>query len=97
MTFFPEWLARPTPNPNLSATPVHFWVYLLFMNGVWVLVPAILLVDSCIVLTRAASTARIGDLAARPPPSGNFAYWLIAGTLALYAVLVPAVIMTANQ
>ena len=46
LTFGPEWLARPTASPSLSADPLHVAVYLFFMNALWVWVPAILLVDS---------------------------------------------------
>lgn len=91
MTFFPEWLSRPA-NPNLSSSLLHTTVYLGFMNLVWVFIPAILLVDSAIILTRAAAKLSAAQHAA-PPPSGNCSYYLIAATLALYILLVPAVIL----
>ncbi|KAL8799272.1 MAG: hypothetical protein Q9182_006009 [Xanthomendoza sp. 2 TL-2023] len=38
MTFAPEWL---TGNPNLhTENPLHLWVYLVFFNGLWVVMPA---------------------------------------------------------
>ncbi|XP_055352177.1 emopamil-binding protein-like [Paramacrobiotus metropolitanus] len=41
MTFAPEWL---TGSPNLNtASPVHMWLYLVFFNGVWVVIPGLLL------------------------------------------------------
>ncbi|KAI0702270.1 Emopamil-binding protein [Cytidiella melzeri] len=44
MTFCPEWL---TGSPNLvTSNPLYLWVYLFFMNFVWVVVPVILLYDS---------------------------------------------------
>ncbi|XP_058478699.1 emopamil-binding protein-like [Solea solea] len=44
MTFFPQWL---TGSPHLDTTHwLHLWVYLVFFNGVWVLVPVLLLVQS---------------------------------------------------
>ena len=97
MTFFPEWLARPESSPSLSGNPFHVWVYLFFMNAVWVLVPLILLYDSCVLLTRSAHTSQLhrlqsGSGPAAAPPAGNGSYWLIAVTLAVYSVAVPAAI-----
>lgn len=97
MTFAPEWLARPVANPNLSNHPLHVWIHLTFMNGLWVLVPAILLIDSCITLTRAASIARIDQTAHAAPPSGNGWYTTIAASLVLYVILVPAVMIYAKS
>ncbi|XP_040888027.1 emopamil-binding protein-like [Toxotes jaculatrix] len=44
MTFCPDWLIG-SPNLNTSSW-LHLWVYLVFFNGVWVLVPGLLLVHS---------------------------------------------------
>lgn len=45
MTFAPEWIEG---SPNLDGSSFElFWIYLVFMNGLWVLVPLILLWDSC--------------------------------------------------
>ncbi|OWA52890.1 putative Emopamil-binding protein-like [Hypsibius exemplaris] len=44
MTFAPEWL---TGSPSLNtASPLHLWLYLVFFNGVWVVIPLALLVQS---------------------------------------------------
>ncbi|KAF7985571.1 hypothetical protein HWV62_3845 [Athelia sp. TMB] len=44
MTFCPEWL---TGSPNLNTSnPLYLWVYLLFMNVIWVVIPLWLMVDS---------------------------------------------------
>ncbi|KAI0086451.1 Emopamil-binding protein [Irpex rosettiformis] len=44
MTFSPEWL---TGSPNLvTSNPLYLWVYLFFMNFVWVAIPFYLLYDS---------------------------------------------------
>jgi len=44
MTFCPEWL---TGSPNLvTSNPLYLWVYLTFMNGIWVIIPLGLMVDS---------------------------------------------------
>ncbi|CCM03513.1 uncharacterized protein FIBRA_05647 [Fibroporia radiculosa] len=44
MTFCPEWL---TGSKYLDTSNIlYFWVYLVFMNVIWVLVPLWLMVDS---------------------------------------------------
>uniref|UniRef100_A0A667YR41 EBP like n=1 Tax=Myripristis murdjan TaxID=586833 RepID=A0A667YR41_9TELE len=50
MTFCPEWLTG-CPNLNTSSR-LHLWVYLVFFNGVWVLLPALLLGQSWAALRR---------------------------------------------
>ncbi len=46
MTFCPEWL---TGSANLSTQNVmHMWLYLVFFNGLWVVIPGLLLVHSYI-------------------------------------------------
>ncbi|KDQ31958.1 hypothetical protein PLEOSDRAFT_1034714, partial [Pleurotus ostreatus PC15] len=44
MTFCPEWLIG-SPNLNTS-NPLYLWVYLAFMNLLWVFIPLLLMVDS---------------------------------------------------
>ncbi|KAG5716656.1 Emopamil-binding protein-like [Termitomyces sp. T112] len=44
MTFCPEWL---TGSPNLdTSNPLYLWVYLFFMNIIWVVIPIALMIDS---------------------------------------------------
>eukprot|EP00069_Balaena_mysticetus_P006423 bmy_05151T0 len=44
MTFCPDWLMG---SPNLNTNNwLYFWVYLVFFNGVWVLIPGLLLWQS---------------------------------------------------
>ncbi|KAF8888999.1 Emopamil-binding protein [Infundibulicybe gibba] len=44
MTFCPEWL---TGSPNLdTSNPLYLWVYLFFMNIIWVIIPFGLMYDS---------------------------------------------------
>ncbi|EIM85774.1 Emopamil-binding protein [Stereum hirsutum FP-91666 SS1] len=44
MTFCPEWL---TGSPNLNTSnALHLWVYLVFMNVIWVAIPLWLMYDS---------------------------------------------------
>uniref|UniRef100_A0A8C6UWK1 EBP like n=1 Tax=Neogobius melanostomus TaxID=47308 RepID=A0A8C6UWK1_9GOBI len=45
MTFAPEWL-QGCPSLNQASSWLHLWVYLVFFNGIWVLVPALLLLQS---------------------------------------------------
>ncbi|GAA6230033.1 emopamil-binding protein-like isoform X2 [Lates japonicus] len=44
MTFCPDWLIG-SPHLNTSSW-LYLWVYLVFFNGVWVVVPVLLLVQS---------------------------------------------------
>ncbi|XP_041638023.1 emopamil-binding protein-like [Cheilinus undulatus] len=44
MTFAPDWLAG-SPSLNTSNW-LYLWVYLVFFNGLWVLVPVLLLIQS---------------------------------------------------
>ncbi|XP_024121213.1 emopamil-binding protein-like [Oryzias melastigma] len=44
MTFCPDWLLG-SPHLNTSRW-LYLWVYLVFFNGLWVLVPVLLLVQS---------------------------------------------------
>lgn len=48
MTFCPEWLSG-SPNLNTSNW-LYLWVYLVFFNGVWVVIPGLLLVQSWVEL-----------------------------------------------
>nr|XP_015813342.2 emopamil-binding protein-like [Nothobranchius furzeri]XP_015813343.2 emopamil-binding protein-like [Nothobranchius furzeri]XP_054591407.1 emopamil-binding protein-like [Nothobranchius furzeri]XP_054591408.1 emopamil-binding protein-like [Nothobranchius furzeri] len=48
MTFCPEWL---TGSPHLNTSSwLHLWLYLAFFNGLWVLVPVLLLLQSWLSL-----------------------------------------------
>jgi hypothetical protein len=53
MTFAPEWLDG---SPNLNGTdPILLWIYLVFMNGLWVVIPLLLLWDSFARLSHVSS------------------------------------------
>ncbi len=44
MTFAPEWVDG---SPNLITNNwIYLWIYLVFANGVWVIIPLILLYES---------------------------------------------------
>jgi len=44
MTFCPEWL---TGSPSLNTSnALYLWVYLVFMNVIWVVIPLWLMIDS---------------------------------------------------
>uniref|UniRef100_A0AAZ3RHU0 EBP like n=1 Tax=Oncorhynchus tshawytscha TaxID=74940 RepID=A0AAZ3RHU0_ONCTS len=50
MTFCPDWLAG---SPNLNTNHwLYLWIYLVFFNGVWVVVPGLLLWQSWLSLKR---------------------------------------------
>eukprot|EP01027_Heterolobosea_sp_BB2_P011267 GEZU01016418.1.p1 GENE.GEZU01016418.1~~GEZU01016418.1.p1 ORF type:complete len:178 (+),score=29.82 GEZU01016418.1:106-639(+) len=56
MTFAPEWL---TGNKSLNTSnPMYLWVYLAFSNGVWVVIPALLLAQSFFASKRAFAAAK---------------------------------------
>ena len=49
MTFCPEWL---TGSLNLdTSNPLHLWVYLVFFNGLWVVIPIMMLYQSWMAMT----------------------------------------------
>lgn len=50
MTFSPDWLMG-SPNLNTNSW-LYFWVYLVFFNSVWVLVPGLLLWQSWVELKK---------------------------------------------
>lgn len=87
MTFGPEWVDG---NPNLnSKSLIGFWVYLVFMNGVWVVLPAILLWESAIKIIRACDVAKSETHPAAVP---QWAYTTSVATLVVYAVLIPLIL-----
>ncbi|KAF5920504.1 hypothetical protein HPG69_009758 [Diceros bicornis minor] len=50
MTFSPDWLMG---SPNLNTNNwLYFWVYLVFFNSVWVLIPGLLLWQSWVELKK---------------------------------------------
>jgi alpha-1,2-mannosyltransferase len=77
-------------SPLDTSSPWLFWVLLVFMNIVWVVVPAILLVDASILIAhRALPTAE-------PPSRPYHTYTLIALFLVAYSVLVPVALVLAQ-
>jgi hypothetical protein len=93
MTFTPQWLDG---SPDLNGDdPVLVWVYLVFMNGLWVLVPTLLLWESFAVTSH-------GAVALAPENTGVPGYpgtpvWLGAlALIAVYNVLVPGVLLAAE-
>ncbi|XP_008568158.1 PREDICTED: emopamil-binding protein-like, partial [Galeopterus variegatus] len=50
MTYFPEWLVG-SHNLNTNSW-LYLWVYLVFFNGVWVLIPGLLLWQSWVELKK---------------------------------------------
>lgn len=60
MTFCPDWLIG-SPHLNTSSW-LYLWVYLVFFNGIWVLVPVLLLVQSWFCLRRLHTLSLDGDV-----------------------------------
>eukprot|EP01038_Epipyxis_sp_PR26KG_P005197 gene5197-7234_t len=98
MTFAPEWVEG---NPNLNGSTFELlWIYLVFMNGLWVVVPALLLWDSAARLTNACQIKKNDNIMINEgfPSSSPSKTWfyVMAGLLVLYMILVPAVLFTAK-
>jgi len=60
MTFCPEWL---TGSPSLdTSNALYFWVYLVFMNVLWVIIPVWLMYDSYTHIAGSLRSAQAGKL-----------------------------------
>lgn len=97
MTFCPEWV-EGSPNLN-SSDPVLLWIYLVFMNGLWVVIPALLLWDSFVRLMDVSDVAKARlDLENVPRAGTPTKIWwqVAAGTIVIYMVLVPAILFRAE-
>lgn len=71
MTFAPEWL---TGSKNLATDNwLYLWVYLVFFNGLWVVIPLALIYQSWVALAsvtrRPSSGTSTKTRAAAEPPS----------------------------
>lgn len=61
MTFAPEWL---TGSPNLDGSNfMYFWVYLMFMNLLWVFIPGWILYEAYARMIEVFSAGRNAILA----------------------------------
>ena len=88
MTFAPEWI-EGSPSLVSRDDALRWWVHLLFMNGLWVLIPGVLLAESCVQITRACAKAKRGADSAALSPA---AFHACTAALLAYAVLVPAIV-----
>lgn len=89
MTFFPEWF---TGSPNLVTDSWKYkWFYLAFMNGVWVIIPAVLLAESATRIINACDKAKTEHF----DEGGISAFWhgLCVATFVVYSVSLPAVVV----
>ncbi len=60
MTFCPEWL---TGSPNLVTDNfLYLWVYLVFFNGLWVVIPLAMLYQSWEAMRQAFPVKATGQL-----------------------------------
>ncbi|KAI0301182.1 Emopamil-binding protein [Multifurca ochricompacta] len=60
MTFCPEWLIG---SPSLdTSNPLFLWVYLIFMNSIWVVIPVWLMYDSYTHIASSLRSAQSGKL-----------------------------------
>eukprot|EP01138_Halocafeteria_seosinensis_P010130 gb/GECG01010344.1/.p1 GENE.gb/GECG01010344.1/~~gb/GECG01010344.1/.p1 ORF type:complete len:236 (+),score=15.99 gb/GECG01010344.1/:1-708(+) len=98
MTFAPEWVTQALfGTTQLRGAPfgtvgdmVLWWIYLLFMNGLWVLIPIVLCWDSAVQIIDACNTAKV-ERAGRQGISDTW-YYICFGALVLYCILIPAVL-----
>eukprot|EP01034_Spumella_vulgaris_P030276 gene30276-37464_t len=77
MTFAPEWIEG---SPNLNGSDFNLlWIYLVFMNGLWVVVPALLLWDSCARISHACgATSSITPINEGFPVHAPSTFWFYA-------------------
>jgi hypothetical protein len=71
-------------------------IYLVFCNGLWVLIPAILVWESAAHITLACSIAKTETSRPRdqtPGLPGVSWFYLIAATLVAYSIIVPGVLL----
>jgi hypothetical protein len=103
MTFAPDVLAGA---PSLALQdPFLLSVHLIFMNGLWVLIPAVLAWESGATLVGACSLAQIGasggeeggskrEERGQAPgiPSVHW-FWVLAMAMVVYVILVPLILV----
>ena len=95
-------LLSPSPPLQLIGSPAlntstftYLWVYLFFMNVLWVVIPAVLLWDSagCIIHAQRELDSRDVRSAVRQyAPTSAFVFCAVC--LAAYAVIVPSVMLS---
>lgn len=97
MTFMPDILSG---SPSLALhDPLLLWVHLVFMNGLWVLLPALLAWESGAYLVHACTIAKTeegGGGKRRERVRGLLSvgwFWVVAGVMGLYMVLVPLILL----
>ena len=91
MTFFPAYINinfNNTGKSNLVGMnkPILFWIYLVFMNGLWVIVPAIFLYLSSNALLAKKSSIKLSTV-------DLFLVRLVLFVILLYIVLVPVILI----
>ena len=97
MTFGPEWIDG---SPHLDGSDwILLWIYLVFMNGLWVVVPVVLLWDSIAQISFACDRSKTEILprtAAHAAPSKGW-FIFLAITILVYIILIPLVLSTAKH
>lgn len=95
MTFMPDILSG---SHSLALhDPLLLWVHLVFMNGLWVLLPVLLAWESGAYLIHACTIAKTEESGKRREHVGGLPsvgwFWMIAGMMAVYMVLVPLILL----
>lgn len=88
MTFAPEWV-EASPNLVSRADTLRWWIYLVFMNCLWVLIPVILLAESSVQIVAACAKAKTSAAPAALPAT---AYHTCTLSLVVYSVLIPVIV-----
>jgi hypothetical protein len=90
MTFAPEWVSS-SPTVLVTDDPILLWIYLVFMNGLWVVLPVVLLWESYTICSTALNrTSRTPSDCCCSPPT-----WVFHGCailILLYIIIVPVVL-----
>lgn len=83
MTFCPEWI---TGSKNLhTETFMKLWIYLVFMNGVWVIIPLILLYLSSKALLSRKTVIKLSTV-------DLIMIRVVFFVIVVYAILVPVIL-----
>jgi len=92
MTFAPEWLDG---SPSLDGSNfILLWIYLVFMNGLWVVLPLIFAWESFSVCSHA--TGALSPKVTAPGAPSSAVFFACMVLLIAYCILVPLVLLQAD-
>lgn len=95
MTFMPDIISGA--HSLALHDPLLLWVHLVFMNGLWILLPILLAWESGVYLIHACTIAKTEESGKRREHVGGLPsigwFWMIAGIMVVYVVLVPLILL----